>query len=45
MTGFCVLTNDDAVTETGEPASRLYVVGTGVAKNGIRVVSLTIRSR
>ncbi len=45
LADFCVLTNDNAVTQSAEPPSRLYVVGTGVAKNGVRVVSLTIRSR
>ena len=35
----------DAITESGEPASRLYVVGTGVRKDGSRPISMTIRSR
>ena len=35
----------DAITESGEPASRLYVVGTGVRKDGSRPIFLTIRSR
>ena len=40
-----MLANDDAVARSGEPPSRLYVIGTGVAKNGTRVVSISIRSR
>jgi hypothetical protein len=45
LSNVCVLANDNAVTRAGEPPSRLYVVGTGVAKNGVRVVNLSIRSR
>ena len=45
LTSFCVLANDSASARTAEPPSRLYVVGTGVAKNGTRVVSISIRSR
>ncbi len=45
LTNFCVLANDSASSRSAEPPSRLYVVGTGVAKNGIRVVSIAIRSR
>ncbi len=45
LTSFCVLANDSAGARSGEPPSRLYVVGTGVAKNGVRVVSISIRSR
>jgi hypothetical protein len=45
LSQFCVLSNDIAVNRAGEPPGRIYVVGTGVAKNGIRVVSLAVRSR
>lgn len=45
LKNFCVLANDNAVTRAGDPPSRLYVVGTGIASNGIRIVSLSIRSR
>ena len=45
LTGFCVLANDGSAARSQEPPSRLYVIGTGVAKNGIRVVSISIRSR
>jgi hypothetical protein len=45
LSQFCVLSNDSGVTRSGEPPSSLYVIGTGVAKNGTRVVSVTLRSR
>ncbi len=45
LTGYCTLANDDAVTRSGEPPSRLWVIGTGVRKDGVRVISMTIRSR
>lgn len=45
LTQLCVLANDSGATSTGEPPSTLYVIGTGVAKNGTRVVSITLRSR
>lgn len=45
LTQFCVLANDIGVNRTGEPPSSVYVIGTGVAKNGTRVVGITIRSR
>ncbi len=45
LSAFCVLANDNGALRTGEPPGSLYVVGTGVAKNGTRVVSITIRSR
>ena len=35
----------DAFNESGEPASRLYVVGTGVREDGARPIFMTIRSR
>lgn len=42
----CVLANGDAVTESGEPPSRLFVIGTGVrVDDGTRVIDLAIRSR
>lgn len=41
----CVLANDDSVVESGEPASRLYTVGTGLRKDGTRVIGLSIKSR
>ena len=45
LTKVCVMANLDAVTEAGEPASRLYVVGTGLRKDGWRPIALTIKSR
>lgn len=45
LTQLCVLANDDAVVESGEPASRLYTIGTGVRKDGTRVIDLSIHSR
>lgn len=41
----CTMATVDAFTESGEPASRLYVVGTGVREDGSRPISMTIRSR
>jgi hypothetical protein len=42
----CVITNDDAIaTRSGEPSSRLYVVGTGLRKDGTRPIALTMKSR
>jgi hypothetical protein len=45
LTNVCVMAIQDAFTEAGEPASRLYVVGTGVRKDGSRVIALFIKSR
>jgi hypothetical protein len=42
----CVVSNDDAIVDrTSEPSSRLYVVGTGVRKDGSRPIILTVKSR
>jgi hypothetical protein len=41
----CTMATVDAITEAAEPASRLYVVGTGVREDGTRPIFLTIRSR
>jgi hypothetical protein len=40
-----VLATDDTVRESGEPASRLYSIGTGVRKDGTRTIALSIKSR
>jgi hypothetical protein len=45
LTSVCVMANDDAYTSSGEPSSRLFTVGTGVRKDGVRVVSMVIKSR
>ena len=41
----CTMATVDAITESGEPASRLYMVGTGVRRDGSRPIYMTIRSR
>jgi hypothetical protein len=41
----CAMASEDGADESGEPASRLYAVGTGLKKDGTRLVGLTIRSR
>jgi hypothetical protein len=41
----CTMATVDAVTEAAEPASRLYVIGTGVREDGSRPIFMTIRSR
>jgi hypothetical protein len=45
LTKTCVLATDDTVRESGEPASRLYSIGTGVQKDGTRTIALSIKSR
>jgi hypothetical protein len=45
LTKVCVMANSDAFTESGEPPSRLYVVGTGLRKDGSRLIALSIKSR
>ena len=45
LTQVCVMANVSTFTEAGEPASRLYVVGTGLRKDGNRPVALSIKSR
>ena len=45
LTKICVLANDNAYTASGEPDSRLFTIGTGVRKNGTRVISMAIKSR
>jgi hypothetical protein len=41
----CVMANDDVFSESDEPSSRLYLIGTGVRKDGTRVIGMVIRSR
>jgi acyl CoA:acetate/3-ketoacid CoA transferase alpha subunit len=41
----CVMANDDVFTESEEPSSRLYLIGTGVRQDGTRVIGLVIKSR
>jgi hypothetical protein len=45
LTAVCVLANDDAVTQGGKVSSRLYTVGTGVRRDGVRLIDLSIKSR
>jgi hypothetical protein len=45
LTKVCVMANLNTFTEAGEPASRLYVVGTGLRKDGNRPIALSIKSR
>lgn len=40
----CVMANDQ-VTEGGTPSGRIFNVGTGVRKDGVRVVALSVKSR
>jgi hypothetical protein len=41
----CVMANADAVEESDEPSSRMYMVGTGVRKDGTRVIGMVLKSR
>ena len=45
LTQVCVISNSDVVSNDGEPASRLYTVGTGVREDGSRPIVLSIKSR
>jgi hypothetical protein len=39
------MANDDVFSESDEPSSRLYLVGTGVRTDGTRVIAMVIKSR
>ena len=41
----CVMANDDVFSESEEPSSRLYLIGTGVRKDGTRLIGMVIKSR
>jgi len=45
LTAVCVMANDDAVTNDAQTSSRLYTVGTGLRKDGVRVVAMSVKSR
>lgn len=45
LTSVCVMANDDAVTTEAQTSSRLYTVGTGLRRDGSRVVSMSVKSR
>jgi len=44
LTKICVLANDTNYTASGEPDSRLFTIGTGLRKDGTRVIALAIKS-
>ena len=41
----CVMSNDDVFSESDEPSSRFYLIGTGVRTDGSRVIGMVIKSR
>jgi hypothetical protein len=41
----CVMVNPDGAEADGQLSSRVYAVGTGVARDGSRLVAMTVRSR
>ena len=41
----CVMVNPDGIEADGQLSSRLYAVGTGLRRDGSRVVAMTVRSR
>ena len=41
----CVMANDDVLGESEEPSSRVYLIGTGVRKDGTRLIGMVIKSR
>jgi hypothetical protein len=41
----CVMSNDAVISESDEPSSRLYLIGTGVRTDGTRVIGMVIKSR
>jgi hypothetical protein len=41
----CVMANDDVFSESEEPSSRLYLIGTGVRTDGTRIIGMMIKSR
>lgn len=46
LTAVCVLANDDStLTGDSDVSGRLYVVGTGLRRDGSRVITMSIRSR
>jgi hypothetical protein len=45
LSHLCVIANDTTVTESGEPSSRIYTIGTGLRKDGTRLIALNVRSR
>ena len=41
----CVIVNEDGLDENNELSSRLFLIGTGLRKDGTRVIGMVIRSR
>jgi hypothetical protein len=41
----CVMANDDVFSESEEPSSRIYLIGTGVRRDGTRLIGMVIKSR
>jgi hypothetical protein len=41
----CVMANDDVLSESEEPSSRVYLIGTGVRTDGTRLIGMVIKSR
>jgi hypothetical protein len=45
MQDMCVMANDDVYSDSEEPSSRLYLIGTGVREDGTRLIAMVIKSR
>src|SRR5687767_15351993 len=41
----CVMANDDVFSESEEPSSRVYLIGTGLRTDGTRLIGMVIKSR
>jgi hypothetical protein len=41
----CVMANEEGLDENDELSSRLFMIGTGVRKDGTRVIGMVIKSR
>ena len=41
----CVMSNDAVISESDEPSSRVYLIGTGVRTDGSRIIGMVIKSR
>ena len=41
----CVMANDDVFSESEEPSSRVFLIGTGVRRDGTRLIGMVIKSR
>ena len=41
----CVMSNDAVISESDEPSSRVYLIGTGVRTDGTRIIGMVIKSR